>query len=61
MAQKKSFWSKFKRGATFTTVGMVVLGAASLVVPFVPLIAAVAVGGVAGGAIANATGEEVKK
>ncbi len=58
--QKKSFWSKFHRGATFTGVGMVIIGGVSLFLPFVPLVVAVAVGGVAGGAIANATGEEVK-
>ncbi len=59
--RQKGFWNKLKRGATFTTLGMVVLGGASLFLPFVPLVAAVAAGGIAGGAIASATGEDIKK
>ena len=58
---QKGFSKKLKRGAVITSVTIAVCGAVSLFVPFVPLIVAVAVGGVAGGAIANATGEEVKK
>jgi hypothetical protein len=53
----KGFFGKFKRGAIFNAVGMVLCGLATLVIPVVPLVVAVAVGGVAGGAAANATGE----
>ena len=53
--QRSSFSSKFKRGAIITSLGVVVFGAVSVFLPFVPLTVALVSGGVVGGALANAT------
>ncbi len=53
--KKNEFFRKFKRGAAITSVGILVCGVASVLVPIVPLAVALVVGGVGGGALASAT------
>ncbi len=55
LRQKKGFWSKFRRGAVFTGIGLFIGGVASVFLPIVPLTVALVAGSVGGGAIANAT------
>ncbi len=50
-----SFFGRLRRGAIITSVGILVCGVVSVFVPFVPLTVAVVIGGVGGGALANAT------
>lgn len=57
-AQIRGFFGRFTRGAVITGLGMAVCGVASVFVPFVPLVVALVVGGVGGGALANATGKK---
>ena len=59
--QPRTRRGKFRRGAIFTAVGMAALGVVSIFVPLVPLTVAIVIGGVTGGAVASATGEDVKK
>lgn len=57
-ASRTGVVARLKRGAVITTIGMVAFGVVSVFVPFVPLVVGVAVGGIAGGAVANATAKK---